>query len=329
MFSGEHSFNGMKSATPENAQLSTQSGQIILILALMVALSGCVSPTAAPPSSIPSPGNLPTSVFRPSINSSATSPKDKMVMDFVPAGQFIMGSEKGLTDEQPVHTVTLDGFWIDQTEVTNAMYGRCVESGACDAPSATTYFNDPTYANHPVVFVSWHDAGTYCSWADRRLPTEAEWEKAASWDPNANEKRLYPWGDDFECKRGNFDDETQLDSFVIAGGPNCDGYVQTAPVGSFPSGASPYGALDMGGNVWEWVHDAFIEIDPLDSSLQNYYAISPSSNPQGVDPAITDYRVMRGGSWNINFGFGRAAYRLWFGLYDSYDFTGFRCARSE
>jgi formylglycine-generating enzyme required for sulfatase activity len=301
-----------------------------MMAAIITAMSGCLSSAAVTPTnSTPLSAPLSTLSFTPSIGASLVSPKDNMVMVFVPAGEFIMGSETGLTDEQPVHTVTLDGFWMDQTEVTNAMYSLCVESGTCDRPSATSYYDDPGYANHPVAFVSWEEARTYCSWADRRLPTEAEWEKAASWDPVANEKRVYPWGNDFDCRMGNFDDETQLDSFVIEGGPNCDGYVQTAPVGSFPSGASPYGVLDMGGNVWEWVHDAFIEVDPLNASIQNYYAVSPAVNPQGVDPSITPYRVMRGSSWNINFGFGRAAYRLWFGLDDSYDFTGFRCARSE
>lgn len=313
-----------------NFELRKQLCRIIMMAAIITAMSGCLSSAAVTPTnSTPLSAPLSTLSFTPSIGASLVSPKDNIVMVFVPAGEFIMGSETGLTDEQPVHTVTLDGFWMDQTEITNAMYSLCVESGTCDQPSATSYYNDPDYADHPVVFVSWEEARTYCSWADRRLPTEAEWEKAASWDPVANEKRVYPWGNDFDCRMGNFDDETQLDSFVIEGGPNCDGYIQTAPVGSFPSGASPYGVLDMGGNVWEWVHDAFIEVDPLNASIQNYYAVSPAVNPQGVDPSITPYRVMRGSSWNINFGFGRAAYRLWFGLDDSYDFTGFRCARSE
>lgn len=240
-----------------------------------------------------------------------------------------MGKDSGLTDEQPVHAVTLAAFWIDRTEVTNSMYSRCVRSGSCKQPSDPTYYNDPGFSDHPVVFVSWNDATTYCSWADRRLPTEAEWEKAATWDPVKNQKRNYPWGNEFDCKRGNFDDETQLDSFVVPGGPNCDGYVRSSPVGSFPSGASPYGALDMAGNVWEWVHDAFIETDPFRSSQLNYYAISPASNPQGVDPSISAYRVMRGGSWNLDYGLARSTYRLWFGLDDSYDGVGFRCARSQ
>ncbi len=129
---------------------------------------------------------------------------------------------------------------------------------------------------------------------------------------------------------GNYDDETEMDASLMADGSvNCDGYVRSAPVGSYPQGASIYGVLDLGGNVWEWVHDAFIEVDPFNATIQNYYAISPAKNPQGVDPKITDYRSMRGGSYNFTYGFGRSAYRLWFGLDDSYDGVGFRCGSSK
>lgn len=255
--------------------------------------------------------------------------KDRTTLVYVPAGDFLMGSEHGLVDEQPVHSVYLNAFWIDRTEVTNAMYAACVEAGHCEEPSSAIYYADPAYVDHPIAYVSWNDARAYCSWVGRRLPTEAEWEKAAAWDPSSNTKFVYPWGNDFDCRMGNFDDETELDEFTVAGGPNCDGHVRSSPAGSFPAGASPYGALDMAGNVWEWVHDAFIETDPMSGSMSNYYAVSPASNPQGVDPGITKYRVMRGGAWNLNFGFGRAAYRLWFGLDDSYDFAGFRCASSH
>ncbi len=283
--------------------MSKLPGILTVLAALAFAKSGCApSATATPPP--PTPG----------LGSTWVSPADGMTMLFVPAGEFPMGSETGLVDEQPLHTVFLDAFWIDQTEVTNAMYSRCVQSGACKQPPVTTYYSDPAYSNHPVIYISWDYAKDYCAWAGRRLPTEAEWEKAASWEPVKNEKRVYPWGNDFDCKKGNFE------------GSDCDGVAGTALVGSFPSGASPYGALDMGGNVWEWVHDAFIETDPLSGGTKNYYAISPASNPQGVDPSTTIYRVMRGGAWKINFGFGRSAYRLWFGLNDPYDFAGFRCA---
>jgi formylglycine-generating enzyme required for sulfatase activity len=243
-----------------------------------------------------------------------------MAMLFVPSGEFRMGSEIGFIDEQPVHTVFLDAYWIDRTEVTNAMYNLCAQSGACNQPASTKYSADPNFADHPVAFVSWSDATAYCAWAHRRLPTEAEWEKAATWDPVAKESRVYPWGDDLDCSRANFDDELQQDSFVIPGGPHCDGYDISSPVASYPSGVSPYGVHDMAGNVWEWVADGFFE-------TQNYYAISPVSNPKG--PERSAYRVLRGGSWNLNYGYGRSAYRLWFGIYDSYDGMGFRCALSE
>jgi formylglycine-generating enzyme required for sulfatase activity len=253
-----------------------------------------------------------------------------MTMLYVPEGEFKMGSEAGLTDEQPAHAVFLDAYWIDQIEISNSMYAKCVEAGGCDEPASTVYFDDPEYADHPVVYVSWVDANEYCTWAGRRLPTEAEWEKAASWDPLLNQQRVYPWGNEYDCKKGNYDDEVELDASLMPETTvNCDGFLRSSPVGSFPEGAGPYGALDMGGNVWEWVHDAFIEVDPLNSSIQNYYAVSPYSNPMGVDPAITEYRTMRGGSWNFTFGFGRAAYRLWFGLDDKHDGVGFRCALSE
>jgi formylglycine-generating enzyme required for sulfatase activity len=243
-----------------------------------------------------------------------------MTLLLVPAGEFRMGSEIGLTDEQPVHTVFLDAYWIDRSEVTNAMYRLCVQSGSCNQPSSTSYFADLSYSDHPVAFVSWGDATAYCSWADRRLPTEAEWEKAATWDTAAEVSRIYPWGDDFDCSRGNFDDEIQSDSFVVPGGPYCDGHERSSPVGSFPSGVSPYGVQDMAGNVWDWVADGFFE-------TENYYAISPASNPSG--PEGSAYRVLRGSSWNLNYGYARSAYRLWFGIYDSYDGMGFRCALSE
>lgn len=303
---------------------------LTFLFLILIILVGCVS-------------RSPSKTAAPDINgalgSTLVSPVDGMTMIFVPAGEFKMGSEFGLSDEQPVHTVILDVYWIDKTEVTNAMYRKCVLAGKCQEPNSigtwrdpisTTYFKDQEYENHPVVFVSWNDAKTYCTWADRRLPTEAEWEKAAIWDSILNEQRVYPWGNEFNCKMGNYDDETLLDaSLMPATSPNCDGFARSSPVGSFPEGASPYGALDMGGNVWEWVNDAFIETDPFSDTVVNYYAISPIYNPPGVDPVISEYRVMRGGSWNFTFGFGRGAYRLWHGLDDSYDGVGFRCASSK
>lgn len=272
----------------------------------------------------------PAEPVTPEIGSLRVAAIDSMPMVYIPQGEFRMGSTRGMTDERPLHAVFLDAYWIDQTEVTNTLYASCMEAGECDEPASRIYLDDPGYSRHPVVFVSWVDAKDYCAWAGRRLPTEAEWEKAAIWDAVLNEQRVYPWGNEYDCKMGNYDDEVELDASLMPGkAVNCDGYMRSSPVGSFPEGASPYGALDMGGNVWEWVNDAFIEVDPIDSSIQNYYAVSPYANPTGVDPAITAYRTVRGGSWNFTFGFGRGAYRLWYGLYENYDGIGFRCALSE
>ena len=263
------------------------------------------------------------------LGSTKISPKDSVTMVYIPAGQFPMGSEFGLMDEKPLHIVQLDAFWLDRTEVTNDMYRQCVQARKCDEPSHFLYYNDPQYSDHPVVFASWTNAVAYCSFVGRRLPTEAEWEKAAVWNPVRNEKLIYPWGNEYDCSKGNFDDELQFDASLMQNGSvGCDGYVRTAPVGSYPEGASPYGALDMGGNVWEWVHDAFIEVDPFNVNVQNYYAFSRLKNPMGVPPATTSYRGVRGGSWNWTYGYGRSAYRLGFGKEDTYDGIGFRCAES-
>ena len=307
--------------------LFSKNFPVILMLAVIAA--GCAPSVVATPTAGTDVAVINKSDIA-NIGLTSVSPRDQMTMVYVPTGEFFMGTNNGMTDEQPRHKVYLDGYWVDKTEITNAMYTDCVKAGNCSKPSSLIFYNDDAYADHPVEYVSWNDAVNYCSWAGRRLPTEAEWEKVSTWDPYANQQRVYPWGNDYECSRGNFDDETELDASLMPDGKvGCDGFVRSAPVGSFPNGASVYGALDLGGNVWEWVHDAFIEVDPLESSLQNYYAISPLKNPQGVDPAITDYRSMRGGSYNFTFGFGRSAYRLWYGLDDSYDGVGFRCALSE
>jgi formylglycine-generating enzyme required for sulfatase activity len=198
----------------------------------------------------------------------------------VPAGQFIMGSNEGESDEQPVHIVYLDGFYIDKTEVSNAQYRKCMETGPCDTPEDTIYYDNADYAQHPVVFVRWNDANAYCQWAGKRLPTEAEWEKAA----RGTGRWVYPWGNTFDGTKLNFADKNT--SFDWSDSNWDDGYAATAPVGSYPNGASPYEALDMAGNVWEWVADWYDE---------GYYSQSPGRNPPGPDSG--EYRVLRGGSW--------------------------------
>lgn len=229
-----------------------------------------------------------------------------------------MGSKEGdadaLDNEFPQHGVYLDAYGMDQTEVTDGMYQLCVADGNCDLPADTKYYNNASYADHPVAYVTWYQAEDYCTWAGRRLPTEAEWEKAA----RGEDGRIYPWGNEFDCHKGNFDDETTLDDYVVPGGAGCDGFDQTAPVGSFINGVSTYGLLDMAGNVYEWVMDWYQD---------NYYANSPSDNPQG--PASGEYRVLRGGSWfNLGYsGYLRSAFRIRYNSDFRSFLLGFRCAR--
>jgi formylglycine-generating enzyme required for sulfatase activity len=228
---------------------------------------------------------------------------DGMVMVYVPEGSFTMGSNSHI-DEQPVHTVYLDAYWIDQTEVTNRMYALCVAAGKCVPPNSSAsstrpdYYGNPDFEDFPVVYVSWNDASAYCAWPGNgtRLPTEAEWEKAA----RGTEERTYPWGNTIDCSLANY--------------YGCNG--DTTAIGSYPSGASPYGALDLVGNVWEWVADWYSD---------TYYASSPSDNPTG--PANGTYRVLRGGAWLDVDDNVRSAVRGWNNPANPYNNFGFRCAR--
>ncbi len=234
-----------------------------------------------------------------------TSPADGMVQVYVPAGEFRMGSadsdgDAG-SDEKPQHTVALDAYWMDRTEVTKVQYQKCVEAGTCRAPLC----RGTTQGDRPVVCVSWKDAVSYCKWAGRRLPSEAEWEKAARGPliGSLAAGQKYPWGDDPpDCKRLNF------------GG--CIG--NTTAVGSYPTGVSPYGVLDQAGNVSECVADWYGE---------TYYASSPTQNPTG--PGSGQYRVVRGGAWIYGQEYARVASRGKVEPGEWGDALGIRCARSD
>jgi formylglycine-generating enzyme required for sulfatase activity len=263
------------------------------------------------------------------------SPKDGMVMVFVPEGEFLMGStdrelqsvieqcvkegtersdcKRHYDDELPQHRVYLDAYWIDQSEVSNGMYARCVAAGACDRPVNTSDYNNSKYRDHPVVYVKWSQAQAYCKWAGRQLPSEAQWEKAA----RGTQTYIYPWGNNFDCAKGNFDDEIIQDSYVIPGGAGCDGYDTTAPVNSFVNGASPYGVLNMAGNVWEWVADWYDE---------DFYTRSSTQNPSG--PSSGELKVFKGGSWFDNERKNRSPNRGWGSLSYAGVYDGFRCADS-
>ena len=251
-------------------------------------------------------------------------PANGMTLVYVPGGTLQMGSSgeqiaqalilckqypdaygkcrsAGFEEESPQHSVTLDGFWIDRTEVTNGQYEMCVAAGSCN-PSRLA--DDPAHTgeDHPVAGIPWQDAADYCRWAGGRLPSEAEWEYAAR-GPEGN---VYPWGDEFTCKRGNFGD----------GCSRCDdGYSGSSPVGNFPAGASWCGALDMAGNVWEWVAGEFAAYPSLGEPL-------PGDKPP------SDEGVLRGGSWAYCPAFVRAAYRYPVVPGANYLAVGFRCVVS-
>jgi formylglycine-generating enzyme required for sulfatase activity len=271
------------------------------------------------------------------VGSIQRSEKDGMPMVFVPAGEFTMGSEDGPVNEQPVHKVTLPDFWIDQTEVTNAMFAKfmeesgyetdaqkggcsyvldvateqwnCLSDAAWDQPQGSGSSLDGLDA-HPVVQVSWNDAGAYCAWAGRRLPSEAEWEKAA----RSDDARRFPWGnEEVNGTLLNLADVAYGTAWSI---PQVDDEYQfTSPVGHYPAGTSPYGALDMAGNVWEW-----------NSSLSRPYPYDPNDGRE--DLSASGMRALRGGSWDdftINV---RSMIRFRGGPAFRVAYIGFRCADS-
>ncbi len=267
---------------------------ILSIIILWLASLACNTIYRTPLPDVPTPTSAPTIQL---------SPKDGMEIVFVEAGPFIMGSDDGEANESPEHETYLDDYWIDKTEVTNKMYYTCVKSGNCEKPlsdgfiAPTDHYTNLARENYPVVYVNYENAESYCQWVNRRLPTEAEWEKAA----RGVDGRIYPWGNQPPTQEMlNFNQNI--------------GYLM--PVGSFPLGASPYGALDMSGNALEWVADWYSD---------DYYEQSPSINPTGPD--LGQLRVSRGGGFYQSEYEVRATIRYsvvyWYN--QSGDF-GFRCA---
>jgi len=216
------------------------------------------------------------------------STMDGTEMVFVPSSNFLMGSDDWAIDEKPLREVYLDSFWIDRTEVTQGMYAKCTSDG-CEKPTCVRGDED-----YPVVCINWASAKAYCEWAGRRLPSEAEWEKAA----RGTDGNIYPWGnDEATCEYAVMDDGI---------GNGCGEGNSAWTVGSKPEGASPYGALDMAGNVWEWVEDW----DP--------YAVNGAG------------RVLKGGGYYSIPGTVRAAKREVLHLpVDKIDALGFRCASDD
>jgi formylglycine-generating enzyme required for sulfatase activity len=303
------------------------------------------TPTLAPTATItPSPTITPTPTL--GIGSTRVRELDGMVMVYVPGGEFQMGSDSDVAfdNEKPVHPVRLLSFWIDKTEVTNAMFRKFVDAAGyvTDAQQfgeSYAYQSGPYIQagnkwkkvkgadwmhplgpvssidgldNYPVVQVSWNDAEAYCNWVapDAVLPTEAEWEFAA----RGTDGRIYPWGNQPPTEKLANSADTNLDAIWTDKYIN-DGYKFTAPVGSFPDGASPFGLLDMSGNVAEWVADIFSD---------RTYRESPVDEPKGAEAGFI--RIARGGQWSYTADGLRATARVQHSLNHSIDYTGFRCA---
>lgn len=313
--------------------MSRKRSAIAIGVALLVIMAACgesqpintaartnITPSATTPS--PAGDNL---------GDIRTRPADGMTMVYVPAGTFKMGStDVEIKDaislcrehypvcnqwyydrEAPQHAVSVDGYWIDQTEITNAHFLQCVQEGACAEPATCTKgeptFSIPELSDHPVVCVDWSQARVYCEWAGARLPTEAEWEYAFRGAAGS----IFPWGDSFMGTKLNYCDQnceqrhadTRYD----------DGYTRTAPVAGFPAGISWCGAFGMSGNVSEWVADWF-----------GAYGPEAASNPAG--PPSGDVKMVKGCSWFFPPAYCRGSARASVRPEIRFDYLGFRCA---
>jgi formylglycine-generating enzyme required for sulfatase activity len=228
-------------------------------------------------------------------------PEGSMVL--IPAGEFTMGSQDGDADERPAHKVQVNAFSMDVYEVTVRQYAEFLRAEGFHSPLDWKTMNQPTHQKYPVANVDWADAAAYCKWAGKRLPTEAEWEKAA----RGTDGRLYPWGND---------PPTPLHANY--GKTGSHNYEALAPVGTFENGKSPYGIYDMAGNVWEWVSDWYDT---------DYYKNSPQQNPEG--PPTGGFKVIRGGAWNTSARNLRSSDRYWDPpSFRSLYFPGFRCVKN-
>jgi formylglycine-generating enzyme required for sulfatase activity len=280
----------------------------LLIFLLLISSLGCGPQTARPKSG---PKSAPPITIPPA----RTSEEIIANMALIPAGDFYMGCDRSKAKEKcnlvelPLHRVYLNEYYIDRTEVTVSRYAACLAAGACTEPIRTysdthdNYFYDPAYANYPAIFVTWFQARDYCTWAGKRLPTEAEWEKASR---GRGSTRIYPWGNATpSCQTAN----------IKVGRAQCVGDVRE--VGSYPADASLYGVVDMAGNTREWTNDWY---DP------GFYRVSPYKNPTG--PAEGRYVVMRGGRFDNVWSAARTAARRTIGPNDYGAGIGFRCAVS-
>ena len=278
------------------------------------------------PTSSMTPTTVPTSTVTPSPSPTATAtltstptvtPIPEVIRDsknvemvLIPAGNFRMGSDQGYLDEKPVHTVYLDAYYIDKYEVTNGLYELCVQLNICTRPidvssyQRLNYFGDPKFANYPVINVTIEMARTYCEdWRGARLPTEAEWEKAA----RGTTAPTFPWGEEINCSLANYRDK------------ECNRIRDTMSVTSFPEGVSEYGVYNMAGNVWEWVKDWY---SPA------FYLNSPAKNPTGPEHAVVGiYYIKRGGSFQDEWERLRAANREKNDPTNYGSNLGFRCVR--
>ena len=298
------------------------------LIALAILLGGCRTQLTS----------VPPTAAQPRLGDIRVRVVDGMHMIYVPSGEFIMGSNRDMAayarrlcwdacgelaiaicraaafnDEQPAHKVRLRALWIDRTEVTNGQYRMCADAGACAEPaerssfSRVSYYDNPAFPSYPVVNVDWQMASTYCAWAGARLPAEAEWEYSA----RGPESRIFPWGDTFDKARVNYCDARCAG---LADSTHDDGFPDTSPVGAFPEGVSWAGALDMAGNVREWVGD-WLAAYPRDVA----------ENPGG--PEAGEMKIPRGGSWYDTPDDIRSANRGG-ELPDYYRHNlGFRCAR--